>query len=61
MVEIMSRNCIILEIFIFKAMSPMKPSVFKTIQLFSVQNISELCNLGKYLYLATKKRNESSL
>ena len=36
-----------------------KPSVFKMIQLFSVQNISELCNLGKYLYLATKKRNES--
>ena len=31
----------------------------KMIQLFSVQNISERCNLGKYLYLATKKRNES--
>ena len=37
----------------------MKPSVFKMIQLFSVQNVSELCNLGKYLYLASKKRNNT--
>ena len=36
-----------------------KPSVFKMIQLFSVQNVTELCNLGKYLHLATKKRNEA--
>ena len=36
-----------------------KPSVFKMIQFFSVQNVTELCNLGKYLHLATKKRNEA--
>ena len=36
-----------------------KPSVFKMIQLFSVQNVTELCNLGRYLHLATKKRNEA--
>ena len=36
-----------------------KPSVFKMIQLFSVQNINELCNLGKFLCLATKKRNNA--
>ena len=29
------------------------------VQLFSVQNVSELCNLGKYLYLASKKRNNT--
>ena len=26
------------------------PSVFKLIQLLSVNNLKELCNLGKYLY-----------
>ena len=29
------------------------------IQFISVQNVTELCNLGKYLHLATKKRNEA--
>lgn len=29
-----------------------KPSVYKFIQLLSVQNFKELCNLGKYLHLA---------
>ena len=31
------------------------PSVFKLTQLLSVQNIKELNNLGKYLYVAEKK------
>ena len=33
------------------------PSVFKLTQLLSVQNIKELNNLGKYLYVAEKIRN----
>ena len=36
-----------------------KPSVFKLIKLLSVNNVSELCNLGKFLYLACKKRSET--
>lgn len=35
------------------------PSVFKLIQLLSVQNVSELGNLGKYLNLASKKSNDA--
>jgi hypothetical protein len=33
------------------------PSAFKLTQLLSVQNIKELNNLGKYLYVAEKIRN----
>jgi hypothetical protein len=33
------------------------PSAFKLTQLLSVQNIKELNNLGKYLYVAEKNRN----
>ena len=33
------------------------PSVYKLVQLLSVNNVKELSNLGKYLYLATKRRN----
>jgi hypothetical protein len=33
-----------------------KPSVFKLVQLLSVNNVKELCNFGKYLYLASKRR-----
>jgi hypothetical protein len=33
------------------------PSAFKLTQLLSVQNIKELNNLGKYLYVAGKIRN----
>ena len=32
-------------------------SVFKVIKLLSVNNVKELCNLGKYIYLALKKRD----
>ena len=35
-----------------------RPCVFKLVKLLSVNNISELCNLGKYLYLASKKRSD---
>ena len=34
-----------------------RPSVYKVIKLLSVNNVKELCNLGKYLYLACKKRD----
>jgi hypothetical protein len=33
------------------------PSAFKLTQLLSVQNIKELNNLGKYLYVVKKIRN----
>ena len=33
------------------------PSAFKLTQLLTVQNIKELDNLGKYLYVAEKIRN----
>ena len=33
-----------------------RPSMFKLVQLLSVQNVKILCNLGKYLYYATKLR-----
>jgi hypothetical protein len=33
------------------------PSAFKLTQLLSVQNIKELNNLGKYLYVAEKIHN----
>ena len=31
-----------------------KPNVFKFVQLLSVHNIHDLCNLGKYVYFAFK-------
>ena len=34
-----------------------KPSVVKLIKLLSVNNVKELCSLGKFLYLASKIRN----
>ena len=34
-----------------------RPSVYKLIQLLSVHNIKELNNIGKYLYIAEKNRN----
>ena len=36
------------------------PSVFKLTKLLSVNNVKELCNLGKYLYFATRKRKNSN-
>jgi hypothetical protein len=33
-----------------------RPSVFKLVKLLSTNNVGELCKLGKYLYLASKKR-----
>ena len=33
-----------------------KPSVFKFIQLLSIRNVHQLCNLGKYLHFALKVR-----
>jgi hypothetical protein len=33
-----------------------KPSVFKSIQLLSIHNVLQLCNLGKYLNFALKVR-----
>jgi hypothetical protein len=33
------------------------PSAFKLTQLLSVQNVKELNNLGKYLFVAEKIRN----
>ena len=33
------------------------PSVYKLIQLFALQNVKQLCNLGKYLSCACKIRN----
>ena len=35
------------------------PSVFKLVQLMSVQNVRELRNLGKYLLLACKLKNSN--
>ena len=35
-----------------------RASVFKLVQLLSVQNVKELHNLGKYSCLSTKLRNE---
>ena len=35
-----------------------RPSVYKLIQLLSVQNIRELCNLGKFLSEANKLRSQ---
>jgi hypothetical protein len=37
-----------------------KPSVFKLVQLLSVQNVKELINLRKYLYQAIEIRNNLS-
>jgi hypothetical protein len=37
-----------------------KPSVFKLIQLFNAENLKTMYNLGKYLSLATKLRNDVS-
>jgi hypothetical protein len=37
-----------------------KPSVFKLIQLFNSENLKAMYNLGKYLSLATKLRNDVS-
>ena len=34
-----------------------KPSVYEMLQLLSVTNTKELCNLGKYSFNATKLRN----
>jgi hypothetical protein len=34
------------------------PSVFKLIELFSVQNVKQLCNLGKYLSKANQLRSD---
>ena len=36
-----------------------RASVFKLVQLLSVQNVKELCNLGKFLYASDKLRNEN--
>lgn len=34
-----------------------RPSAFKLVQLLSIENTKELCNLGKYLFNAFKIRN----
>jgi len=34
-----------------------RPSTFKLVQLLSVENRKELCNLGKFIHLACKARN----
>ena len=34
-----------------------KPSMFKLLQLFNSENFTELCNLGRFLLLAMKRRN----
>ena len=34
-----------------------RASVFKLVQLLSVQNVKELCNLGTFLYTSDKLRN----
>jgi hypothetical protein len=34
-----------------------KPSVFKLLQLYSAQNIKDMCNLGKFIHLAIKIRD----
>ena len=36
-----------------------RPSVFKLVQLLSVSNVKDLCNLGKFLYNSDKLRNEN--
>ena len=36
-----------------------KPSVFKLVQLLSVQNVRELCNLGNFLRFAGRLRSET--
>ena len=33
-------------------------TVFKLVLLLSVNNVAELCNLGKYLYFASRMRRE---
>ena len=35
-----------------------RPSVFKLVQLLSINNVKQLCNLGKFLYRATKERSK---
>ena len=35
-----------------------RPSSFKLVQLLSTENVKDICNLCKYLYHATKLRNE---
>ena len=35
-----------------------KPSVFKLVKLLSINNVKELCRLGKFLQQATILRNE---
>ena len=35
-----------------------RPSVWKLVQLLSVQNLKELYNLGKFLFLSSKRRND---
>ena len=37
-----------------------RPSVIKLIQLLSVRNLKELRNLGKFLFLAEKIRNDNT-
>ena len=34
-----------------------RPSTFKLVQLLSVENRKEVCNLGKFIHLACKARN----
>ena len=34
-----------------------RPPVFKSIHLFTTVNLKELCNLGRFLWRATVKRN----
>ena len=38
-----------------------KPSMFKLIRLLSVNNVKELCNLGKYIFRALSLRTNSNM
>ena len=38
-----------------------KPSMFKLISLLSVDNVKELCNLGKYIFRAVSLRTNSNM
>ena len=35
-----------------------RPSVWKLVQLLSVQNLKELYNLGKFLFVSCKRRSD---
>ena len=48
----------IYDIYILRNITGPNPSVFKLVQLLSVQNRKELCNIGKYLKHALYVRSQ---